>query len=119
MSRKTRLLEQLARAAQSMVQGSLSSTTRTCGQPSCACHSDPARRHGPHLYFTWRSEGKAGALYVPPEYAREAKAAQADWIRFRQIGSRIAALNREQLRQRWTPPRTTHADARRTPRRRS
>ena len=34
MSRK-RLLEQLALAAQDMVQGALSSTTRTCGKASC------------------------------------------------------------------------------------
>src|SRR5712692_9726497 len=57
MSRKT-FLRQLAHATQSMVQGGLSSTTRTCGKPSCPCHSDPSRRHGPNLYFTWREDGK-------------------------------------------------------------
>jgi hypothetical protein len=102
-----------------MVQGGLSSTTRTCGKPSCPCHSDPARRHGPHLYFTWRSDGKAGALYVPPEHAPEAKQAQAAWIRFREIGSQIAALNREQLRRRWARPKTARTEPQRIPRRRS
>ncbi len=105
-SRKT-LLQYLLRAAQSMVQGGLSSTTRTCGKPSCPCHSDPARRHGPHLYFTWRTGGKSKALYVPPEYAEEAKAAQSAWAQFWEIGCQIAALNREQLRKRWSPSKAT------------
>jgi hypothetical protein len=90
-----------------MVQGGLSSTTRTCGKPLCPCHSDPARRHGPNLYFTWRMDGKSKALYVPPQHAEEAKAAQAAWARFWEIGCQIAALNREQLRQRWSRSRAT------------
>ena len=101
MRRHTRLLQQLARAAETMVQGGLSATLRTCGNPACACHQDPARKHGPNLYFTWKSEGKARSLYVPPEHAREAKQAQAAWARFWEIGCEMAALNRERLRQEW------------------
>ena len=41
-----------------MVQGSLSEITRQCGDPSCACAGDPARRHGPHLYLKFNAEGK-------------------------------------------------------------
>jgi hypothetical protein len=110
---RNRILEQLARAAQDMVQGALSSTTRTCGKASCPCHSDPARRHGPNLYFTWRSEGHSRALYVAPQHAQQARAAQAAWTRFWEIGCQIAALNREQLRRRWA---RSHSAAR-TPRR--
>src|SRR5262245_47431412 len=106
---RNKLLKQLDLVTQSMIQGGLSSTTRTCGQSSCACHSDPARRHGPNLYFTWRSQGKSHALYVPPEHAREAQAAQAAWACFWEIGCQIAALNREQLRKRWSPSKTRSA----------
>ena len=42
-----------------MVQGGLSETTRRCGNRNCICHRDPAKRHGPHLYLTYRSEAKA------------------------------------------------------------
>ena len=106
---RNKLLKQLALVTQSMIQGGLSSTTRTCGQSSCDCHSDPARRHGPNLYFTWRSQGKSHAWYVPPEHAHEATAAQAAWARFWEIGCQIAALNREQLRKRWSPSMTRSA----------
>ena len=101
MSRNT-LLRQLAQLTRTMVQGGLSSTTRTCGQPTCSCHTDPARRHGPHLYFTWRAEGKSQSLYVPAQHAEQARAAQAAWSRFWEMGCQMAALNREQLRKQWT-----------------
>ena len=92
-----------------MVQGGLSSNTRTCGKLNCACHSDLARRHGPNLYFTWRDNGKSQSLYVPPEHTEEAKAAQAAWARFWEIGCRIAALNREQLKKGWSRDKRTAA----------
>ena len=106
MSRTT-LLKQLANAADSMVQGGLSSTTRTCGKPSCPCHSDPARRHGPNLYFTWRDNGKGHALYVPAEHAGEARDAQAAWAKFWEIGCRIGALNRERLGKQWAASKSS------------
>jgi Family of unknown function (DUF6788) len=108
---KTKLLQDLALAAQSMVQGGLSSSTRTCGKPSCSCHSDPERRHGPNLYFTWRSQNKSYALYVPPQHAEEARAAEAAWSRFWEITGQIAVLNREQLQKRWSRAKQAAAAA--------
>lgn len=102
MSRTKALLGKLLRAADRMVQGGLSQTTRRCGKPSCVCHRDPAQRHGPHLYLTYRSEGKSRSLYVPAEHWPEAQRAQAAWAEFWEAGCAIAAQNREQLRRRWT-----------------
>ncbi len=95
---RKRLLQQLLAAATTMVQGGLSETTRRCGQPQCACQRDPARRHGPHLYLTFRSEGKSRSLYVPAEHADTARQAHAAWARFWELSCQLAALNREQLR---------------------
>jgi hypothetical protein len=108
MSRKA-LLNELARVTRIMVQGGLSSTTRTCGKPQCTCHTDQARRHGPNTYFTYRADGKSQALYVPPADAAEASAAQAAWSRFWEIGCELAALNREQLRRKWKRSKATAA----------
>jgi hypothetical protein len=58
-----------------IVQGGKSFTARTCGKPACPCHADPTRRHVPSLHFSWRSNGKASALNVPPEYVQEARQA--------------------------------------------
>jgi hypothetical protein len=108
MGRKA-LLNELAAVTRTMVQGGLSSTTRTCGKPQCPCHTDSSRRHGPNLYLTYRAEEKSQSLYVPPEHADEARAAQAAWARFREIGCELAALNREQMRRKWKRPARTAA----------
>lgn len=95
-------LRQLLAAAATMVQGGLSETTRTCGNPGCGCHRDARRRHGPHLYLTYRSDGKSRALYVPAAHAAAARQAQTAGKEFGEIASALAAENRERLRRQWT-----------------
>ena len=94
---KGKRLHELEEAAASMVQGSLSESTRQCGDPSCACAHDPAHRHGPHLYFRYKSEGKVHSVYVPAELGESIRDAQNAWHEFQQIGAEISAENREQL----------------------
>jgi hypothetical protein len=91
----------LLAATKAMVQGGLSETFRSCGKTTCPCHDDPAARHGPHLYLTYRDDGASRSLYVPPEHAADARAAHDAWAAFWTIGCAIATLNREQLRQQW------------------
>ena len=97
MSRK-RLLRKLLRAADRMIQGGLSHTTRRCGNLRCACHRDPARRHGPHLYITWAEKGRSRSLYVPAVHARQARRAHAAWAEFWETAVALAAENRKQFR---------------------
>ena len=100
MSRQ-RLIAKLVKATDSMVQGGLSETSRRCGNPHCACHRDPARRHGPNLYITYRIDGQSRSLYVPPDHVQSARKAQQAWACFWKTGCAIAALNREQLQKRF------------------
>ena len=97
MVRKDDSISELEQAAQSMVRGSLSETTRQCGDPSCACATDPARRHGPHLYLRFTAAGKSQSVYVPPEQGEAVKEAHRAWLRFQEIGAAIAADNRERF----------------------
>ena len=90
-------IEELEHAAQSMVQGSLSELTRQCGDPSCGCARDPAKRHGPHLYLKFNAEGKTYSVYVPPQLAPLFKSAHAAWLRFQELGLKLSAANRERL----------------------
>lgn len=94
---KDTLIQELEQAAQSMAQGSLSEVTRQCGDPSCACARDPARRHGPHLYFNFNAEGKARSVYVPAAQGETLRSARAAWLRFQAIAAQISASNRERL----------------------
>ena len=77
-----RLIERLLRATEIMVQGGLSETSRRCGNPSCVCYRDPERLHGPHLYITYREDGKSRSLYVPPEHAKTARRGATSLGRF-------------------------------------
>jgi len=97
---KQQLLRRLLKTAHLMVQGGLSETTRCCGNRNCICYRDATQRHGPHLYLTYRSEGKSRALYVPHEHAEQARQAQAAWKEFWEVACELAAENREQLRER-------------------
>jgi hypothetical protein len=97
MSSKGKRLHQLEQATTSMVQGSLSESSRQCGDPSCACAHDPASRHGPHLYFRYKTEGKVHSVYVPAELGESVRGAQEAWHEFQQIGAEISADNRERL----------------------
>jgi hypothetical protein len=101
MRKQERLIERLVRATEIMVQGGLSESSRRCGNPSCVCFRDPERLHGPHLYVTYREDGKSRSLYVPPEYAKAAHQAQQAWATFWEIGCSLAKLNRDRLRKQW------------------
>jgi hypothetical protein len=97
--RRATLVRRLTRLAQTMVQGGLSETTRTCGNPTCHCHQ--GRRHGPHLYLTFRTpEGRSSALYIPRAAEAEVRRGVAAWAAFWETGVALSHLNRQALRQR-------------------
>ena len=99
MSRKREtLFPRLHRLAATAVQGGLSETTRTCGNPACACHQDPARRHGPHLYLTFRTpDGRSSALYVPREHEPTVRKAVESWAQLWETIVEISQRNRDVL----------------------
>ena len=101
MRKKQRLMQRLLQATETMVQGGLSETSRRCGNPNCVCSRDPKRLHGPHLYITYREDGKSRSLYVSPEHADVARQAQQAWAAFWEIGCSLAELNRDRLRKEW------------------
>ncbi len=38
-----------------------------CGQQRCACHQDPAKRHGPYFEWTYKEKGKTVNRRLRPE----------------------------------------------------
>ncbi len=73
--------------------GSLVARTSRCGTPSCRCHSDPGRLHGPYLSWTRKVDGKTAT--------RNLSAAQAEryrpWFdnarRLRELVDELEALS--------------------------
>jgi hypothetical protein len=109
MSKQQRLIDRLFHATETMVQGGLSETSRRCGNPKCVCYRNPERLHGPHLYVTYREDGKSRSLYVPPEHAQAAREAQQAWATFWEIGCSLAKLNRDRLRKQWQQEKQSRA----------
>jgi uncharacterized protein DUF6788 len=105
------LIARLLRATETMVQGGLSETSRRCGNPGCICYTDAEHLHGPHLYITYREDGKSRSLYVPPEHADTARQAQQAWASFWEIGCSLAKLNRDRLRQKWQQEKQSRTTA--------
>ena len=50
--------------------GSLTQRYLTCGNPRCACHSDPDARHGPYIYWSTKKHGKTISRKLPPQEAK-------------------------------------------------
>jgi C-terminal processing protease CtpA/Prc len=94
---KDESLAELTEAALTMIQGSLSEVTRQCGDPSCACAWDRQRRHGPHLYLKFSTDGKAHSVYVSPDHAPTLRDSHQAWLRFQQLGTELAGVNRERF----------------------
>jgi hypothetical protein len=96
MTQRQQLCAELLRLVDLMLQGTLSETTRTCGQPNCRCHR--GQRHGPHTYLTFKTrDGRSSALYVPRAELATFRKGVAAWARFWRIGVRLAESNRQQI----------------------
>ena len=109
---RARLLDRLVAATQLMLQGSLSQTTRTCGQPTCRCRR--GQRHGPHTYLTFRTPaGRSSSLYVPPAELPRFRQGVAAWARCWTLATQLAQLNRDEIvRRRRSGARTRRTHAR-------
>ncbi len=98
-STRAALLRELTRLGRRVIFGTLSETSRTCGQPGCRCqHGGP--KHGPHLQVSYRGPtGKTTGFHVPHELADPVREGTAAWHRLLGVAHELAELNREQL---WT-----------------
>ena len=66
-----------------MRRGSLTTRFMKCGQPSCACHRDPAARHGPYTEWSRVVGGRRQSRYLSPEQADQVRAQIAAGLDFR------------------------------------
>jgi hypothetical protein len=93
------IARELARIARSgdVLAGTITERLTVCGRPSCACHGDPARRHGPYWHWTRKIKAKTVGRYLSKEQAGECKR----WInndrRIRELVSRLEAIGVERI----------------------
>jgi len=88
------IARELARIARSadVLPGTITERLTLCGKPSCACHSDPPRRHGPYWHWTRKVANKTIGGYLSKENAHEYQR----WIdndrRIRELLTRLEAI---------------------------
>jgi len=58
---------ELAAAAGPALPGTLVVRSYACGKPSCRCHADPPRLHGPYAEWTRKIGGKTVTRRLTPE----------------------------------------------------
>lgn len=96
-SRRAALLREVERWARRALFGTLSETSRTCGQPGCRCHHG-GPKHGPHLQVSYRgAAGKTTGYHVPQALAPAMREGVAAWQRLLTVIRELAELNRAQL----------------------
>lgn len=70
-----------------------------CGQPNCACHRDPARRHGPYYEWTYKVNGKTVNTKLSARAALLYQAATRQHRRLKALLARLERLSRSALAQ--------------------
>ena len=65
-----------------------------CGNKQCACHCDPAKRHGPYLECTYKVQNKTVNLKLYPEVAPLYRAAIQQLRKLRSLLGRLERLSR-------------------------
>lgn len=91
------LLRELQALAPKLLFGTLSTAYRTCGQASCACHSDESNRHGPYTHVSYRGDGKTRSYNVPAHLTERVAEGMGAWKRFQDIARELAEHNRLKL----------------------
>jgi hypothetical protein len=70
-----------------------------CGKATCACYSDPGKRHGPYFELTCKAHGKTVNVKLAPEAAPLYKAASLQYRKLKTLLSRLEKLSQTILRQ--------------------
>ena len=69
-----------------------------CGKASCACASDPDKRHGPYFELTYKANGKTVNVKLSPEAAPLYKAASVQYRKLKTLLTRLEKLSQIILR---------------------
>jgi hypothetical protein len=88
-----------------------------CGQRSCACHQDPAKRHGPYFEWTYKAKGKTVNIRLRREEAPVYKAATQQYRKLKSLLTRMEGLSRNAVTRLTEKARSERSDSSHTSRR--
>src|ERR1700688_2697773 len=79
------------------LKGTVLKRMMKCGRPQCACHRDPAARHGPYFEWTYKAAGKTVNVKLSPQAAPLYEAATRQHRKLKTILARLERLSRTAL----------------------
>ena len=97
--------------------GTINVAMNRCGKPSCACHADPPKLHGPYVTWTRKVAGKTVTRRLSPEQLERYQPWFENRRRLRELAGELEALSLEAAEQAegWTPdPKPPRRDTRRS-----
>jgi hypothetical protein len=93
--RRAELRETILQLSTQAIAGTASETFRTCGNPGCRCHHG-GPKHGPHMYVSYRRDGRQRGYYVPARAAPNITEGIEAWHRLQKALTDLADLNRDE-----------------------
>jgi len=94
-SRRRELIRQIKRLGP-WIEGTLVSTSRWCGKPTCACHREGAKH--PVVFITWKQAGKTVSLYVPRKHESEVKVWAENYKKLKDLIRQVSEIQKQILR---------------------
>jgi hypothetical protein len=106
----TELQAQLA-VIDHVLPGTINIAMNRCGKPTCGCHADPPRLHGPYITWTRKVNGKTVTRRLTPEQLERYQPWFENNRRLRQLITQLETLSlhaaeRAEGWQPTPPPRT-------------
>jgi hypothetical protein len=80
-----------------VVEGTLSTVRRICGNPGCRCRTNPAQKH-PAMFLTWKENQKTQTLYVPVRHVKEAELWSKNYKRLKKQIRKVSDFHKKLLR---------------------
>ena len=96
-AQRFRQAQQELRELDYFLKGTVLQRMMKCGHPQCACHRDPAQRHGPYFEWTYKVNGKTVNVKLSPQAAPVYLAATKQNRKLKAILARMERLSRTAL----------------------
>ena len=79
------------------LKGTVLKRMMKCGKLQCACHRDPAQRHGPYFEWTYKVKGKTVNVKLGPKTAPVYQATTKQNRKLKAVLARLERLSRTAL----------------------
>jgi len=91
------VLRQQWQSLEYFCKGTVLARKMKCGQPRCACHRDPARRHGPYWEWTYKAHAKTIHVRLSPAAGPLYQAASRQYRKLKSLLRRLETSARAAL----------------------